>query len=46
MIYVGGYYEYIEGCSVHWRNTMSISGGKGGGGNVMIHVGEQIDKSL
>ena len=23
----GGYHEYIEGCSVHRRDTMSTSGG-------------------
>ena len=22
----GGYHEYIGGCSVHWRDTMSTSG--------------------
>ena len=22
MIHVGGYHEYIGGCSVHWRKTM------------------------
>ena len=25
--YIGGYHEYIRGCSVHQRDTMSISGG-------------------
>ena len=46
MIHVGGYREYIggggggEGCSVHRRDTTSTSG------DIMIHVGEQIDKSL
>ena len=23
---LGGYHEYIGGCSVHWRDTMSTSG--------------------
>ena len=23
----GGYHEYIGGCSAHWRDTMSKSGG-------------------
>ena len=23
MMQVGGYHEYIEGCSVHWGDTMS-----------------------
>ena len=23
---LGGYHEYIGGCSVHWGNTMSTSG--------------------
>ena len=23
---IGGYHEYIGGCSVHWRDTMSTSG--------------------
>ena len=27
MMNVGGYYEYIGGCSVHQRDTMSTSGG-------------------
>ena len=27
MIHVGGYHEYIGGCSVHRGDTMSISGG-------------------
>ena len=26
MIHVGGYHEYIGGCSVHRRDTMSTSG--------------------
>ena len=24
---IGGYHEHIRGCSVHQRDTMSISGG-------------------
>ena len=24
--YIGGYHEYIGGCSVHWGDTMSTSG--------------------
>ena len=40
MIHVGEYHEYIRGCSVHQRDTVSTSG------DIMIHVGEQIDKSL
>ena len=27
MMHVGGYYEYIRGCSVHHRDTMRTSGG-------------------
>ena len=27
MIHVGGYHEYMGGCSVHWGDTMSTSGG-------------------
>ena len=27
MMNVGGYHEYIGGCSVHWRDTMSTLGG-------------------
>ena len=27
MMIVGGYHEYIGGCSVHWKDTMSTSGG-------------------
>ena len=23
---VGGYHEFIRGCSVHWRDTMSTPG--------------------
>ena len=26
MIHVGGYHEYIGGCSVHWGDTMSTLG--------------------
>ena len=26
MMHVGGYHEYIRGCSVHWRDTMNTSG--------------------
>ena len=40
-----GYHEYVEGCSVHWRDIMSASGiswvhrGKFGTlGDIMIHV--------
>ena len=54
MMNVGGYHEYIGGCSVHRRNTMSTSGGyheyMGGCSvhrrDIMIHVGEQLDKIL
>ena len=60
MINVGGYHEYIGGCSVH-RGMFSTSEGYheyiGGyheyiGGcsvhwrDIMIHVGEQLDKIL
>ena len=27
MIHVGGYHEYMRGCSVHQGDTMSTSGG-------------------
>ena len=40
MIHVGGYHEYVKGYSVHPRDTMNTSR------NLMIHVGEQTDKSL
>ena len=40
MIHVGGYHEYIGRRSVHQSYTMSALG------DIMIHVGEQIDKSL
>ena len=51
MMNVGGYHEYIGGCSVHRRDTMSTSGGYheyiGGCSvhrrDIMIHVGEQLD---
>ena len=54
MMNVGGYYEYIRGCSVHQMDTMSTSGGYheyiGGCSvhqkNIMIHVGEQLGKIL
>ena len=54
MMNVGGYHEYIGGCSVHRRDTMSTSGGYheyiGGCSvhrtDIMIHVGEQLDKIL
>ena len=50
----GGYHEYIGGCSVHRKDTMSTSGGYheyiGGCSvhrrDIMIHVGEQLDKIL
>ena len=35
-----GYHGYTRECSVHRRDTMSTSGG------IMIHVREQIDKSV
>ena len=34
--YIGGYDEYMGGCSVHWRDTMSTSG------NIMMHVGDTM----
>ena len=40
MIHVVDIIEYTEGCSVHQKNTMSTSR------DIMIHVGEKIDKSL
>ena len=54
MMNVGGYHEYIEGCSVHRRDTMSTSGGYheyiGGCSvhwrDIMMHVGEQPVKIL
>ena len=54
MMNVGGYHEYIVGCSVHRRDTMSTSGGYhqyiGGCSvhrrDIMIHVGEELDKIL
>ena len=50
----GGYHEYIRGCSVHRRDTMSTSGGyheyirrcSVHQRDIMIHVGEQLDKIL
>ena len=48
----GGYHEYIGGCSVHRRDTMSTSGdimstsGDVQYIDIMIHVGEQLDKIL
>ena len=37
--YIGAYHEYIGGCSVH-RGMFSTSG------DIMMHVGEQVNKSL
>ena len=34
MIHVGGYHEYIVGCSIHLRDTMMHVG------DIMIHVGD------
>ena len=47
MMNVGGYHEYIGGCSVHRRDTMSTSGGYHEYiGGCSVHVGEQLDKIL
>ena len=50
MMNVEGYHEYIGGCSVHRRDTMSTSRYIGGCSvhrrDIMIHVGEQLDKIL
>ena len=54
MMNVGGYHEYIGGCSVHRRDTISTSGGYheyiGGCSvhrrDIMIHVREQLDQIL
>ena len=50
---LGGYHEYIWGCSVHWGDTMSTSGDiMSTSGmfstwrDIMIHMGEQLDKIL
>ena len=47
--YIGGYHEYIGGCSVHQRDTMITSGGYheyiGGCSvhrDIIIHVGDTI----
>ena len=49
----GGYHEYIVGCSVHWRIPWvhrRISWVHWGmfstSGDIMMHVGEQVDKNL
>ena len=52
--YIGGYHEYIGGCSVHQRGMFSTSEGyheyiRGCSvhrRDIMIHVGEQLDKIL
>ena len=51
MMHVGGYYdacggyqECIRGCLVHWEDTMSTSGNVQYIGDIMMHVGEQVDK--
>ena len=54
MMNVGGYHEYIRGCSVHRRNTLStlrgyheyIRGCSVHWRDIFIHVGEQLDKIL
>ena len=51
--YIRGYYEYIGGCSVHRRDTMSTSGGyheyigicSVHRGDIMIHVGDTMSTS-
>ena len=51
---LGGYHEYIGGCSVHLGDTMSTSEGYHeyiGGcsvhrGDIMMHVGEQVGKNI
>ena len=43
----GGYHEYIKGCPVHWKDTLITLGDiMNTSGDIMIHVGEQVDKSL
>ena len=43
MIHVGGYHEYIRGCSVHRGDTMSTSGeyimSTSGGGGYHEYIG-------
>ena len=46
MMHVGGYHEYTGGCSVHWNDTISISEDFSTSGGIMMHVGEQVDKSF
>ena len=41
----GGYNEYIAGCSVHRRDTMSTSGMFSTLGDIMIHVGDTMSTS-
>ena len=43
--YIGGYHENIGGYYEYIGDTMSTSGG-GGGGDIMMHVGEQVGKNL
>ena len=44
--YIGGYHEYIRGTMSTSRDIMSISGFFSTTGDIMMHVGEQGDKSL
>ena len=42
----GGYHEYIVGCSVHRRDVSTLGGCSVCQRDIMIHVGEQLDKIL
>ena len=44
--YIGGYHEYVGGYHEYIGGYHEYIGGGGGGGNIMMHVGEQVDKSL
>ena len=47
MMNVGGYHECQSGgCSVHWGDVQYIGGMFSTSGDIMMHVGEQADKSI
>ena len=47
MMHVGGYHEYIGGCSVHWGDTMNTSGDIISTlGGYHEHVRKQVGKNL
>ena len=46
MMHVEGYHEYFGGCSIHWGIPRVYQGMFSISGDIMMHVGEQVDKSF